>query len=103
MELLMAALLHEIWETLDEHGQTLPACCLTGPDGDAARQLLTSEPGARLVCTFEAESHYEAMTIYHRLLGLGTYTTEHVQDMEPYPDAWLRRQLSGSSGPVEKT
>ena len=69
---------HEIWD--DEDG---PGCCLAGPDGDGFRRLLS--PKARLIETFRAANYYEAMTIYHRLLGREAYTTDHPSDMEPYP------------------
>jgi hypothetical protein len=89
----MVILLHEIWEHLDEDGQHLPGCCLAGPDGEAFRRLLG--PNARLIHTFEAGSHFEAMTIYNRLVGYGAYTSDHPWDMEPYPAEWATRQRTG--------
>ncbi len=86
----MAILLHEIWEEPDGEGGALASLCLAGPDGDEARALL--RPGARCIRTFAAGSHFEAMTIYHRLLGRAPYTTTHAQDHAPYPDAWAERQ-----------
>lgn len=86
----MAILLHEVWEEPDDQGEMLPGCCLAGSDGKGFRHLMG--PDARFVCTFEAGSHYEAMTIYYRIYGYGTYTTEHAWDFEPYPDEWLERQ-----------
>jgi hypothetical protein len=86
----MVTLLHEVWEEIDENGQSLPGCCLAGPDGDGHRALMSS--GARLIHTFEAGSHYEAMTIYYRLTGWGDYTTTEPWDREPYPVEWLERQ-----------
>jgi len=83
---MMATLIHEIWEEYDEHGQPLPGVCHAGPGGDGFRKLLA--PNARLVRTFEAGSHFEAMTIYYRLYGWGEYTT----DYEPYPQAWAKEQ-----------
>ncbi|HEU0032747.1 MAG TPA: hypothetical protein VFQ53_19080 [Kofleriaceae bacterium] len=82
----MARLEHEVWR--DAKG--LPMCCLAGPDGDDARRL--NGDGARLVWTFEAGSHFEAMTTYNRYLGRGEYTTVHASDHDPYPDEWLQRQ-----------
>ena len=82
----MASLLHEIWEDLDEYGNSLPACALAGPQGDGLRQMLG--PRARLIHTFEANSHFEAMTIYNAFLGRGSYESSHSWDHEPYPEVW---------------
>jgi hypothetical protein len=65
-------------------------CCLAGPDGDDARQLLGEK--ATLVWTFEAGSHFEAMTKYNEFLGRGPYTTTQASDQAPYPDSWMQRQ-----------
>lgn len=81
----MATLIHEVW--IDANG--LPSLCLSGSHGAHCRKLL--DQPAQLIHTFEAGSHYEAMTIYFRLQGWGTYTTDFAMDYEPYPD-----ELSGS-------
>jgi hypothetical protein len=86
----MVELIHEIWVEPDENGQLLESCCLAGPEGDGFRRQLSSK--AHLVHTFTAGSHFEAMTIYCRLLGRGTYTTEHAWDFTPYPEEWRERQ-----------
>ncbi|WP_431259171.1 DUF6881 domain-containing protein [Roseateles chitinivorans] len=86
----MAQLLHEVWEVPDEQGQWLPSLQLAGPDGDAARTR--RGPGARLVTTLRAGSHFEAMTRYYALQEWGAYTTHHAQDYWPYPDEWALRQ-----------
>jgi len=87
----MARLLHEVW--LDADG--LPSCVLAGPDGDGARDMLG--PSARLVHTFEASSHIEAMQTYYDYLGLGRYTTSFPeQDAQTYPEEWLHRQQGGN-------
>ncbi len=75
----MVERLHEIWE--DEDG---PGCCLAGPAGDGFRGLIG--PEARLIHTFWAGSHHEAMTTYSRLLGREAYTTDQPSDFEPYPE-----------------
>jgi hypothetical protein len=89
----MAMLVHEIWEEIGERGETLPGVCHAGPAGDGYRKL--RGPNARLVWTFEAGSHFEAMTIYYRYYGWGDYTTEFAIDYEPYPDAWAEQQRRG--------
>jgi hypothetical protein len=91
-------LLLEIWMCPDEHnaGEFLPACYPLGPEGDAARSL--NEPGSFCVLVFWAESHFDAMTFYYRLVHGEEYTTTHLQDHQPYPEAWIeaqRRYLAG--------
>ena len=96
----MAKLVHEIWETIDDRGQVIPALGLAGPDGDDFRRLLHEHARAdglappRCVQRFEAESHVEAMTIYYRRYGRGKYTTDFAPDREPYPEEWARRQAT---------
>lgn len=85
----MAVLVHEVWETVSG-GMVLHACCLAGSLGEGCRQHL--EPGARLLTTFQAGCHFEAMTIYYRCLGRGAYTTDEPWDYQPYPDEWLAEQ-----------
>ena len=83
----MNELVHEIWEST-ENGMVLDSCCLAGPLGDGARQYLAEN--ARLLTTFRAGSHFEAMTFYHRYLGREAYTTPFDWDYEPYPAEWCR-------------
>lgn len=85
----MSNLLHEVWEEVSD-GVVLHTCCLSGPLGEGCRRRL--EPGARLLTTFEAGSHFEAMTLYHRYLDRGAYTTDQAWDYEPYPAEWLAEQ-----------
>jgi len=80
-----------VWEEIN-NGMLLHTCCLCGPRGDACRRTLT--PGGRLLTRFEAGSHFEAMTIYHRLLGREMYASQQASDHEPYPDEWLAEQQS---------
>ena len=88
----MATLLHEIWHepSDDSSAGWLPGLCLAGPDGEDFRRSLAA--GARQMHTFKAGSHFEAMTIYRRLMGLEPYTTTNAQDHEPYPEEWAARQ-----------
>jgi hypothetical protein len=88
----MAILIHEIWE--DEQ-DGMKGVCLAGQDGEGFRKLLSME--ARCVHRFEAESHFEAMTIYYRLNGWGIYTSDFAADREPYPDDWAERQSAAKS------
>ena len=89
----MAKLIHEIWEEPNEDGDPLPGLCRAGPDGDGFRKLLNKD--ARCVHRFEAGSYVEAMNIYYRYYGWGTYTTDFACDHDPYPEEWATRQRSG--------
>ncbi len=91
----MARLMHEVWEDPDEDGQMLESVCLAGPDGDDARALLS--PGARLVTTFSAGSHFEAMTRYYAMYDRGEYITDQASDHEPYPEEWAAVQRKAPS------
>jgi hypothetical protein len=82
----MAMLVHEMWD--EGEGHTM--LCLAGPDGDGARGFL--EPGARLIGTFTAASHFDAMTLYNEKLGREPYVTSHPSDRDPYPEDWCDRQ-----------
>ena len=62
-------------------------CCLAGPRGDGARAM--SSEGAKLLTTFEAGSHFEAITIYYSYLDRGAYSTDQEWDHERYPEEWL--------------
>jgi hypothetical protein len=86
----MAILRHEIWEEPNDDGGPLRCCCLSGPRGDGCRQSL--KPGARLLTTFEAGSHFEAMTTYNHLLSREAYTTDQPWDYIPYPEEWFADQ-----------
>ena len=87
----MATLKLEVW--IGDDGQ--PGCCLAGPAGDPARKLFAEDGPAMLVWTFEAGSHYEAMSKYHQYLGREPFATDHAADFEPYPEEWLRVQTGG--------
>jgi len=91
----MTSLLHEVWEEPDGNGRMLESLFLAGPDGDGARALLSK--GARLVATFKASSHAEAMTKYHALYQRGDYVTAYPADHEPYPLEWQIRQRKSQS------
>lgn len=69
---------HEVWE--DPKGLT--TLCLADERGDDCRKLL--EPDSKLIHTFYASSHYDAMTIYYKFMDWGIYTTEFEVDKEPY-------------------
>lgn len=90
----MTTLRHELWEQPSEDGQMLPGLCLAGPDGKGFRELL--EPGARLVVTFEASCHFDAMSKYYQLVGYGEYVNEEPWSHEPYGQEEAERQANDS-------
>lgn len=85
----MAKLVHEVWDEIVD-GMVLHSCCLAGPRGNGQRSYLA--PDAKLIETFEAASHFEAMTLYHNLLGRERYTTDDPHAYEPYPEQWRLEQ-----------
>ena len=94
----MVKLVHEIWQMTDDRGRMLSALSLAGPDGEPFRRMLRHEhEDATCVHKFEAESHFEAMTIYYRHLGRGEYSSEFPMDREPYPHEWALRQQRGTN------
>ena len=74
----MSLIEHEVWE--DEEGKTM--LCQAGKVGEEARQLL--EPNSRLIHTFSAASHFEAMNTYYQLMEWGEYETIDEIDKQPY-------------------
>ena len=88
-------LLHELWEYVEDGG-TLYTFCHAGPRGEAARATLPEN--AQLVWSVWARSHAEAMTRYYERQEWGTYTTDQAQDVEPYPDEWIREQRTYLAG-----
>ncbi|MBI3230082.1 MAG: hypothetical protein HYZ45_07890 [Burkholderiales bacterium] len=74
-------MIHELW--LEADG--LQMFCLAGTQGDGARSLLA--PGAKLVWTVEAASHFEAMCKYYEYMDWGQYTTDFPEiDKTPYAE-----------------
>ena len=87
----MAELVHEIWETTED-GMVLYTCSMAGMLGAACRETLPSD--SRLLITFVAGCHFDAMTIYNRFLGREPYSSEHDDDYNAYPEKWLDLQRS---------
>ena len=69
---------HEIWADTDG----LTTLCLADERGDACRKLL--DTNNKLIYTFYASSHFEAMTIYYEYMNWGIYTTDFEVDKKPY-------------------
>ncbi|SEH71171.1 hypothetical protein SAMN05660691_00933 [Rheinheimera pacifica] len=81
----LPTLLLEVWMCPDENnlGEYLPACLPFGPEGDAARSLI--DPDSFCLLVFFAESHFDAMSYYYRLVHNERYTTNNPEDYRPYP------------------
>ena len=89
------SLVLEVWEEVED-GNALTGVCYAGPRGNGCRASFA--PGARLLTTFIASSHFEAMTVYYRYQHWGVYTTDHEWDREPYPAEWVAEQRAASGG-----
>ena len=77
----MKGIEHEIW--LDSEGLT--GLCLSGAKGNGARELMQVD-GAKLIHSFYASSHYDAMTIYYKYMNWGQYNTNQEKDKQLYPE-----------------
>jgi hypothetical protein len=78
-------MMHEIWK--DDEGLT--TLCLAGKHGDGARANII-EPDAKLVSTFDAESHYEAMTKDYKYMDWGQYETDNPEYIKTYAEwGWV--------------
>jgi len=74
----MAKIKHDIWNNPED----LPMLCFSDELDAESRTLL--EPNSKIVHSFYAESHFEAMTIYYEYMNWGVYETEFEVDREPY-------------------
>jgi hypothetical protein len=80
--------LFQVWEDDDGDGVVGITLCSAGSSGEASRQLL--RPNAKLLATFEAESHFEAMTLRNQMMWWEPYKAMpgfEAEDKEPFPDA----------------
>ena len=72
---------HDLWKE-NEYEQTF---CLSGPDGDQARALLSKS--AKLIWTCEASSYFEAMQKYYKFMDWGEYKTDYPEhDKKTYKE-----------------
>ncbi len=75
-------MLHELW--IESEGEQ--TFCQVGIKGDGARKMLL--PGAKLIWSVEAASHFEAMTKYYEHMGWGEYTSDFPDiDKRPYSES----------------
>lgn len=89
----MTSLVHEIWESTED-GMVLHTCCLAGTLGAECRDTLP--PNSRLLTTFFAACHFDAMTIYNEFLCREPYTTDQPEDYRTYPAEWLDLQTDAN-------
>ena len=95
----MAALVHEIWEATQDE-MVLHTCCMAGSLGDACRKTFPSN--SRLLVTFVADCHFDAMTIYNRFLGREPYSSEHEDDYREYREEWLDEQRAAGKSTISR-
>jgi hypothetical protein len=76
----MKGIEHEVWQ--DTEGLT----GLYRADKRGDEKCAQPEKDSKLVHSFYASSHFEAMTIYYRFMGWGSYRTDFETDKEPYPE-----------------
>jgi hypothetical protein len=82
----MGKILFDIWA--EEDGLT--SLCFSGEIGEEARCLLGTNP--KIIHSFYADSHFDAMTQYNAYLGLGVYESDFEIDKEPYKLEELQRR-----------
>jgi hypothetical protein len=69
---------HEVWESPE--GMT--TLCNIEDNGYDYR--INIEPNSKLIFSFEAYSHFDAMTKYYDFMKWGEYKTEFEVDKKPY-------------------
>ncbi len=74
----MAKIKHDIWE--DPEGLTL--LCFSGELGAESRKLL--KPNSKIIRSFDADSHFDAMTKYYAFMDRGKYKSDFEEDKQPY-------------------
>jgi len=74
----MSDILHDIWE--DDDGLTM--LCYANELGAEPRTLL--EENSRIIHSFNAHSHFDAMTKYYNYMGWGIYENHIEQDKDAY-------------------
>ncbi len=74
----MSSIKHEVWQ--EEGGETM--LYYARELGEQARR--TVKPHAKLIHTFYASSHCQAMTIYYQFIGLGDFYNRILSGKEPY-------------------
>ena len=74
----MAKVKHDIWEDFD--GLTM--LCFSGELGAESRKLL--EPNSKIIHSFHADSHFDAMTKYYAFMDWGDYESDFEEDKQPY-------------------
>ncbi len=84
----MTLVRHDIWRD----GKGLTMLAFSGDLGEAARAYLAE--GSKLIHSFEATSHFDAMTKYYEFMGWGVYEAEFEIDKAPYDLEQLRKRRS---------
>jgi hypothetical protein len=75
----------DIWK----NREGLTALLFSGDLGEEGRKTL--EEDYEIIHSFNAESHFDAMTKYYEFMDWGQYETEFEIDKEPYDKEQLER------------
>jgi hypothetical protein len=84
----MSKIKHDIWQ--DTEGLT--SLCYSGKLGAESRSIL--EPGSKILHSFYANTHFEAMTKYYEFMGWGKYTSGFEIDKTTYDIGELKRRMN---------
>lgn len=76
----------DIWQ----NKEGLTSLCFSGDLGEESRTIL--EPDSKIIHSFYADSHYDAMTKYYQYMDWGVYTTDFEVDKESYDLYELRKR-----------
>ena len=82
----MTKIKHDIWKSDDD----LTSLCYSGELGEESRSIL--EPNSKIIHSFYADSHFDAMTKYYEFMDWGIYETEFEIDKEPYDLQELKKR-----------
>ncbi|MDX9791393.1 MAG: hypothetical protein RBT61_11220 [Candidatus Kapabacteria bacterium] len=74
----MTSIKHDIWQ----NKEGLTSLCYSGNLGEESRRLL--EPDSKIIYSFYADSHYDAMKQYYEFMEWGIYETEFEIDKQKY-------------------
>ena len=74
----MTKVKHDVWK--DSEGLTM--LCFSGELGVESRRLLA--PDSKIIHSFEADSHFDAMQKYYSFMNWGSYESDFEDDKNPF-------------------
>ena len=84
----LTSIKHDILQ--DKEGLT--SLCFSGDLREESRSL--SEPDSKIIHSFYAHSHFDAMTIYYEFMDWEKYETELDIDVQPYNLEQMEKRAS---------